>query len=78
LDKNTRWVWIRSYLIKMKNKIKTILKNIEKDKKIKIIFAVESGSRSWGMESINSDYDVRFVFVRPIEQYISINNQQML
>jgi len=41
--------------------------------RIKIIFAVESGSRSWNMSSANSDYDVRFVFYHPLESYISIS-----
>ncbi|MEI7473328.1 MAG: nucleotidyltransferase domain-containing protein [bacterium] len=57
----------------MKNKIKNILENIEKEENIKIIFAIENGSRAWKMESKDSDYDVRFVFVRPLQEYIQIN-----
>jgi len=57
----------------MKELIVKLLKDIEKEKKVKILFAVESGSRAWGMESDNSDYDVRFVFVRDIDNYISIS-----
>jgi len=57
----------------MENKIKKLLKDIEKEKNVKIIFAVESGSRAWGMESKNSDYDVRFVYVRPTQEYISVS-----
>ncbi len=57
----------------MKNKIKYILQKIEKEKGIKIIFAVENGSRAWGMESKNSDYDIRFVYYRPIKEYLVIN-----
>lgn len=57
----------------MKTKIKKLLKDIEKEKHIKIIFAIESGSRAWGMESKNSDYDVRFVFTRQPEEYVSIS-----
>jgi len=57
----------------MKQKIKQICENIEKEHKIKILFAVENGSRAWEMSSKDSDYDVRFVFVRPIEDYIVIN-----
>jgi len=58
----------------MKTKIIKLLKEIEEEKKVKILFSVESGSRAWGMGSENSDYDVRFVYVRPLEDYISINN----
>ncbi len=46
---------------------------MEKEKKIRILFAVENGSRAWRMESEDSDYDVRFVFVRPVEEYLQIN-----
>ena len=57
----------------MKNKIQQICKDLEKQNNIKIIFAVESGSRLWRIDSKNSDYDVRFVFVRPIDDYLRIN-----
>lgn len=57
----------------MKAKIKEICKALEKEKGIKMLFAVENGSRAWRMESADSDYDVRFVFARPVEDYIRIN-----
>ncbi|MBI2112540.1 nucleotidyltransferase domain-containing protein, partial [Candidatus Woesearchaeota archaeon] len=34
--------------------------------------AVENGSRAWRMDSLDSDYDVRFVFVRLLKDYIQI------
>lgn len=58
----------------MKNKIISYCKQIEKDRQVKILFAVESGSRLWRMSSKDSDYDVRFVFVQPIENYLSVKN----
>lgn len=57
----------------MKEKIKQICKNIEKEKNIRILFAVENGSRVWRMNSKDSDYDVRFVFVRSLREYIQVN-----
>lgn len=57
----------------MKEKIQRILKEIEKKNNIKILFAVESGSRAWGIESKDSYYDVRFVFVRPLNHYLSLH-----
>ncbi len=60
----------------MKEKIKEICKRIEKEKKIKILFAVENGSRAWRMDSQDSDFDVRFVFVRPLSEYIQINKPE--
>ena len=40
---------------------------------IVILLAVESGSRAWGFESLDSDYDVRFIYVRRREAYLSID-----
>lgn len=57
----------------MKERIIKICKNLEKEHKIKILFAVENGSRAWQMSSKDSDYDIRFVFVRPIQEYLQIN-----
>lgn len=57
----------------MKNKIQNLLKQIEKDNDINIIFAIENGSRSWGMASKDSDFDVRFVFKRALNDYITLN-----
>lgn len=57
----------------MKDRINQICKDLEKQHRIKILFAIESGSRLWRIDSINSDYDVRFVFVRSIEDYLRID-----
>lgn len=57
----------------MKDRIKAICKDIEAKENIKILFAIENGSRAWRMDSKNSDYDVRFVFVRPLDEYIQID-----
>lgn len=54
-------------------KIKDICKSLEKEHKVRILFAVENGSRAWRMESEDSDYDVRFVFVRPLKDYLQVN-----
>ncbi|GFP31587.1 uncharacterized protein HKBW3S34_02508, partial [Candidatus Hakubella thermalkaliphila] len=37
-----------------------------------IFYACESGSCAWGFPSANSDYDVRFLYARPVEWYLSI------
>ena len=49
------------------------LHNVEHEHNVRILFACESGSRAWGFESTDSDYDVRFVYVRPEDWYLSVN-----
>ncbi len=60
----------------MKNEIVKLLKKLEKEYNISILFAVENGSRAWGMDSQDSDYDIRFVFYRPLEEYITLNKPE--
>lgn len=38
-----------------------------------LLYACESGSRGWQFPSTDSDYDVRFIFVRPLEYYLTVN-----
>jgi len=45
----------------------------EAEHNIKVIYAIESGSRAWGFASPNSDYDVRFIYVRPKDWYLAID-----
>lgn len=49
------------------------LDEIEKAEGVRILHAVESGSRAWGFASPDSDYDVRFVYVRPKEDYLRLD-----
>lgn len=52
--------------------IKEKLSQIEQRENIRILYACESGSRAWGFASPDSDYDVRFIFVRPVEDYLRV------
>lgn len=49
------------------------LEEIERSNGIRILLAVESGSRAWGFHSPDSDYDARFVYVRSENEYLSLN-----
>lgn len=49
------------------------LSEIEARENIKILHCIESGSRAWGFASPDSDYDVRFIYVRPKEYYLRLD-----
>lgn len=49
------------------------LAEIEKKENIRILHCVESGSRAWGFPSPDSDYDVRFFYIRPKEFYLRLD-----
>ena len=49
------------------------LNEIEQRENIKILHCIESGSRAWGFASPDSDYDVRFIYVRPKEFYLRLD-----
>ena len=48
------------------------LNEIEHKENVRILHCVESGSRAWGFASPDSDYDVRFIYVRPAEFYLKL------
>ncbi|MFP4979384.1 nucleotidyltransferase domain-containing protein [Paenibacillus sp. CN-4] len=48
------------------------LHTIETEEGVRILYACESGSRAWGFPSKDSDYDVRFLYIRRPEWYLSI------
>jgi len=56
----------------MQKMILAELRAIEAREEIRILFAVESGSRAWGFPSPDSDYDIRFVYAHPTDWYLSI------
>lgn len=46
---------------------------IEQQNNVRILLAVESGSRAWGFASPDSDYDVRFIYVQDAREYLRID-----
>lgn len=61
-----------TFFIEMEIQIQEKLNEIERTNNVKILFAVEAGSRSWSAAGSDSDYDIRFVYVyQPLSQYLS-------
>lgn len=52
------------------------LNAIEREEQVRILYACESGSRAWGFPSQDSDYDVRFIYIRPLDWYLSIDEKR--
>lgn len=59
-------------MLDVQQQIQEQLKRIEKEEHVRILYACESGSRAWGFPSKDSDYDVRFIYIRPVDWYLSI------
>lgn len=53
--------------------IQRILTALEDENGVVVCLAVESGSRAWGFPSLDSDFDVRFVYVHRPAWYLSID-----
>jgi uncharacterized protein len=51
------------------------LARTEAEHDVRILLAIESGSRAWGFASTNSDYDVRFIYCRRADWYLSIDTE---
>jgi uncharacterized protein len=60
----------------MKQEIDEQIRAIEAQYSVRVLFACESGSRAWGFASPDSDYDVRFIYSQPKEQYLSIRERR--
>lgn len=60
----------------MRDIIEQRLNDIEQTENVIILLAVESGSRAWGFASPDSDYDVRFLYVRSKEFYLRLDKKR--
>ena len=59
--------------MEMEARIKEELNKIEAAEDVRIIWSAESGSRAWGFASPDSDYDVRFIYVRNKVDYLRLD-----
>ena len=58
----------------MRERIRAELEAAERMHDAKVLLAVESGSRCWGLASDHSDWDVRFVYMRRKEDYLRLES----
>jgi predicted nucleotidyltransferase len=59
--------------VEIRQRIVHHLASVEAEEHVRVLFAVESGSRAWGFPSADSDYDIRLIYVRPEPWYLSID-----
>ncbi|TWB47136.1 nucleotidyltransferase domain-containing protein [Nitrospirillum viridazoti] len=55
-------------------RIQAELDTVERDEGVRILLAIESGSRGWRFPSLDSDYDVRFLYMRPLSRYLTVTD----
>ncbi len=53
-------------------RIQVELRRIEQEQNVRILYACESGSRAWGFESQDSDFDVRFIYIQSTQRYLRV------
>ena len=61
---------------KIKTEILNRLQQTQTKEGVRILMAVESGSRAWGFASPNSDYDVRFIYMRQKDWYVAVDLEE--
>lgn len=56
----------------IRQEIESRLARVAGEDGVRLLMAVESGSRAWGFPSPDSDYDVRFLYTRPRKAYLAL------
>lgn len=51
------------------------LNRMEREYGVKILYAVQAGSRAWGFHSPKSDWDIRFIYKHSLEWYLSLEKK---
>lgn len=60
----------------MIEEIRNELIKLEAHHNIRVLYAVESGSRAWGFASTDSDWDVRFIYIHHPDWYFQIDDRK--
>ncbi|MBS0525801.1 MAG: nucleotidyltransferase domain-containing protein [Proteobacteria bacterium] len=76
-EEGTRQALVRlAELVEVRANIDRRLAGIERTFGVEIFYACESGSRAWDFASLDSDYDVRFLYRHPRDWYLSLDEQR--
>lgn len=57
--------------------IQDILEKLEEDYEIEVLYASMIGSRVYGYSNENSDYNIRFIYKPPVEDYLRVCHKNM-
>lgn len=60
----------------MKDAIQSELTKIEKQQSVRVLYACEAGSRAYGIDTKESDYDVRLITIKPVRSYLTVSERQ--
>ncbi len=60
----------------IQDNINEVIASLEEERNIQVLYACESGSRAWGFESPDSDYDLRFIYAHPQSWYLGLQKQR--
>lgn len=74
--KNYKFLTAHPIAHEVRQRIEHELDRIEREHEVQILYACESGSRAWGFASPDSDYDVRFVYLRRPERYLTVRPER--
>lgn len=71
-------LWVARIMIpeSVRSEINRRIEQAEAQHGVRVLLAVESGSRAWGFESPNSDYDARFIYAHPRDWYLSVSLEE--
>lgn len=69
---NGKLLKIGDFTHNMKDQILKVIKEAERAHGVKIIWAIESGSRAWGFASKDSDYDIRCMHIGKLDSYLGL------
>ena len=59
-----------------RTEIQSRLRRAETEHEVRVLLAIESGSRAWGFASPDSDFDARFIYVNRMDWYLSIGLEE--